>query len=229
MELQSLFTINLILEFIAGILGIISFILVYPLWLTYKKALFFGLTCWTSVLTSITFFHVFLDITSFLLPFEPLPPSSWIAYSYLPERILDSVILYFAVYPSHLKSYVANTVLMLFVSFMVVFMIVDPIATQHETALIGRPQEMFQILPAAFVLGSFIDVVKPVTRRLSFALLTTLIGGLVMGLSHQLYDFWFNTAHIAKVCTYSIILYVIIWIRHTIRAFSHGDKDIYGH
>ncbi len=217
-DISSLELIHYVQELLAGIIGISIFIIIYPLWLLYKNSTLKWLSIWGGLLGSISMFHALTGLIT-------LVPLIWLPAFYLPERMADSIILYFCVFPEHVRMRLLG-IFIISIMITVIMVFYFPMHLYNEIAFVGRPLEMFQILPAALVLGSLTNVIKPMAKLVRWAVLCTLIGGLIMGLSHDLYDIFFVWAHNLKLGSYIILFFTVLWIKYKITKGIKGENGI---
>jgi len=157
---------------------------------------------------------------AYLSAFSHYPPESTIPLTYLPERVADSMFAMLAAYPGldlDRKFLGLSKDTWIHLGLLTAFSVVVYLGLQGQQAMftgaIGRPQEMLQVLPAAIVLGRLMHVSKAFGTTMKWSTLATLLGGCSMLFSHELFDVPFKWAHTAKVLSYCIMFYTVLWVR----------------
>lgn len=208
------------IELFCALIGLTVFLLSWPLYKEYKSDCLFWFSVWGLILGGLSFFHAVISY----FPLCNIPDYKLLPFTYLPERIGDSIITMLCVYPAKKK---ISTALLLLACFILIILI--GIVSEIESIrkeLIGRPQEILQIIPAAIVFGRLLNTITPWGKILRYGTLTILLGGIIMGFSNNLYDIEFNSAHVFKLISYLFMLFAILYLRKWLWMAGKGQEWI---
>ena len=203
---------HIIQESIALFLGLMILKDLAPLAKSHKERLpeLFWLEAWAGFGVLFTFIHIVLA-SSGIANLESIIP-----LTYLPERISDSIFALFAVFPPRSAKKYANNLLGVS-SFLILFFVAAGVYAfshiAHFPGVIGRPQELIQVIPAAVVFGRLLDMKKGFGKFLKWSTLATLVGGSVMLFSHKVFDPAFDVAHWLKIVSYGIVYANVRWLK----------------
>lgn len=219
-ELIGCASLHFMQELFCGVIGLGIFFMVKSL---YKKRpelnMLFWFSMWGLYLGILTITHAIIG----MLP--NIRPEHFIPFTYLPERVGDSILALLCIYGGiNLKKRFLGltkktwTISALILSYIG---IVGFGLFAHKSSMLpgffGRPQEIIQIIPAAFVFGRLYGAVSPFAKYLKWGTLATLLGGIIMLWSHNLFDIQFVWAHNFKIISYVIMFITTLWVRDVIR------------
>ncbi len=210
MDFPALF--HILQEAVALILGLLILKDLAPLVKHHKKDIpeLFWLEAWAGFGVLFTLIHIILA-SSGLPNLESIIP-----LTYLPERVSDSMFALFAVFPPLAAKKYGGKFLALSSAMILFFVGAGVYAfshVAHSAGVIGRPQELLQVIPAAIVFGRLLDMKKGFGKFLKWSTLATLIGGSVMLVSHGVFDTAFDIAHYLKIVSYGIVYANIRWLK----------------
>lgn len=166
------------------------------------------------------FFFILGTTTTFhgiVSTFYPQNNSIFIPFTYLPERIGDSVFILLSVLSPYYNINKLKAIFICSLAYLAIVlfvMYVDFTSIVSSGSIIGRPQEMLQILFALVVTSRLWTYKNTNNKILKWSTLSTLCGGVVMLFSLTLFDVAFVVAHWFKIVSYYLVMISVLNITH---------------